>query len=303
MKSDRNAQISILAVVLIALLLGILGSADGVTAGGIPVFRIAVALAFLVNWLAFIPAWARRTESFFDITGSITYLSVMGVAVWLSRPLTPRSILLLALVAAWALRLGSFLFLRIRKAGKDVRFDELKQSFWGFLNVWTIQGLWVSLTLAAALGAVTSTHRPTAPFDAFMVAGTLVWLAGFTIEAVADAQKSAFRRDPANRGSFIHTGLWSLSRHPNYFGEIVLWTGIAIISLPALHGWTYLTLVSPIFVFVLLTRVSGIPLLEKKADLTWGGQPAYGAYKAKTSVLVPLPPRSPRPNPGAERTP
>lgn len=288
---ERRAQVSIAVVVLIALALGVAGSVGGVTVGGLPVFGLAVGLAFLVNWLAFIPAWLRRTESFFDLTGSLTYLSVMGVAVWLSQPLDARRLLLLVLVSIWAVRLGSFLFLRIRKAGKDARFDELKQSFWGFLNVWTIQGLWVSLTLAAALAAVTSTYRSGALIDPYIVIGVLVWLAGFAIEVTADLQKSAFRRDAANHGCFIKNGLWSWSRHPNYFGEILLWTGIAVIALPALHGWTYVTLVSPVFVFALITRVSGIPLLEKKADATWGGQPDYEAYKSSTSVLVPLPPK------------
>jgi steroid 5-alpha reductase family enzyme len=119
----------------------------------------------------------------------------------------------------------------------------------------------------------------------------VVWLIGFAIEATADLQKNRFRADTGNKGSFINTGLWSWSRHPNYFGEIVLWTGVAIIALPVLSGWQLLTLISPVFVFLLLTRVSGIPLLEKKAEEKWGGQEAYEAYKEHTSVLVPLPPR------------
>jgi len=175
------------------------------------------------------------------------------------------------------------------KAGKDGRFDEIKPSFVRFLNAWTIQGLWLTLTAGAALAAITSTTRVDA--DAFMLAGTLVWLLGFAIEAVADLQKSRFRAEPANKGRFIHTGLWSWSRHPNYFGEITLWFGVALIAAPALHGWQLVTLISPVFVFLLITRVSGVPLLEKHADETWGGQEDYEAYKARTSVLVPRPPR------------
>ena len=119
--------------------------------------------------------------------------------------------------------------------------------------------------------------------------GLLIWAAGFAIEATADVQKSRFRADPANRGAFIHTGLWAWSRHPNYFGEIVLWIGVAVIALPVLQGWQYVTLISPLFVILLLTRVSGVPLLEKRADEKWGGQDDYEAYKRRTPVLVILP--------------
>jgi len=265
------------------------GSQGSATVAGVPVFAAAVALAFVIQWAVFVPSYLRRTERYYDLTGSATYLLVMTGAVLASGATDPRSMLLLALVAVWASRLGTFLFRRVRAAGRDARFDELKHSFWGFLTAWTLQGLWVSFTLAAALAAVTSVARP--PLDAFALGGLAIWLAGFAIEAAADAQKSRFRADPANRGAFISTGLWAWSRHPNYFGEIVLWVGVAVIAFPALSGWQYVTLISPLFVYVLLSRISGIPLLEKRADEKWGGRPDYEAYKAATPVLVPRRPR------------
>ena len=200
-----------------------------------------------------------------------------------------RSYLLLGIILVWAVRLGSFLFMRIRAAGEDRRFREIKPSFARFLLTWTIQGLWVSFSVAAGLAAITSTVR--VGLDAFAVIGLIVWLIGFGIEVIADRQKSAFNATPANKGKFINTGLWSWSRHPNYFGEIVLWIGVAIIALPVLRGWQWATLISPIFIILLLTRISGVPLLEKRADEKWGGQPEYEAYKAGTSVLVPMPPK------------
>ncbi len=189
------------------------------------------------------------------------------------------------MVVIWALRLGTFLVRRIHKAGKDDRFDELKPSFLRFLNVWTIQGLWVTFTMAAALVAITTTKQ--VELDLFALIGFLIWIFGFSMEAVADLQKSRFNADPANKGKFIHTGLWSRSRHPNYFGEIVIWIGVAVIALPVLQGWQWVALISPIFVTLLLTKVSGVPLLEKKADEKWGGQPDYEAYKKHTPVLIP----------------
>jgi steroid 5-alpha reductase family enzyme len=287
-KTDRTSLIIFPILVLIGYLVALAGGQGGATLGGVPVFAIAVGLAFLIQWLVFIPSYIFQTEKFFDLTGGFTYITVVGISVCYSRysvDLDARSILLAALVIIWATRLGTFLFSRIRKAGKDDRFDELKPSFFRFLNVWTMQGLWVTFTAAAALVAITTTYRK--ELDVFAVIGFLVWVFGFAFEVVADAQKSRFNADPANKGKFIRTGLWSRSRHPNYFGEIVLWIGVAIIALPVLQGWQWIALISPVFVTLLLTRISGIPLLAKKADAKWGGQADYEEYKKNTPVLIP----------------
>jgi steroid 5-alpha reductase family enzyme len=286
MKStDRNALIALPLVILVGLGVALAGSQGGASVFGIPLFAFSVGLAFLIQWLAFIPAYLLQTEKFFDLTGSLTYITVTILAVLLSPVVDGRSILLLALVVIWAGRLGTFLFRRIQKAGKDDRFDEIKPSFLRFLNTWTLQGLWVTFTLAAALAAITTTTRK--DLGLFALVGFLVWAFGFTMEAVADAQKSRFRANPENRGKFINTGLWARSRHPNYFGEIVIWIGVAIIALPVLRGWQWVTLISPVFVALLITRISGVPMLEKKADEKWGGQEDYEAYKERTPVLIP----------------
>ena len=286
-KRDRNALIAFPTVILIGLGIAWAGSQGGASVVGIPIFALSVGLAFAIQWLAFIPAYLLQNESFFDLTGSITYISVTVIAVLLNPVVDGRSILLLALVVVWAVRLGSFLFRRIRKAGKDTRFDEIKPSFIRFLNTWTLQGLWVTFTLAAALAAITTTTRK--ELDVFAAIGFLVWVIGFATEVTADSQKSRFRADPNNKGKFVHTGLWAWSRHPNYFGEIVLWVGVAIIALPVLRGWQWVTLISPVFVALLITRISGVPLLEKQADERWGGQEDYEAYKERTPVLIPRP--------------
>jgi steroid 5-alpha reductase family enzyme len=284
-KSNRNAIITFIVLIIVGILVGFAGSQGGRSIGGIPVFALAVGVIFLIQWLAFIPAYRLQTEKFYDLTGSFTYISVITIAALLSTRLDARSILLWALVVIWAGRLGPFLFRRIRKAGKDDRFDEIKPSFIRFLNVWTIQALWVTFTMAAALIAITTLNRK--ELDLFALIGFLIWVLGFTLEAVADAQKSRFNANPENKGKFIQTGLWSRSRHPNYFGEITLWVGVAIIAVPVLQGWQWVAMISPIFVTLLITRVSGVPLLEKKADNKWGGQPDYEAYKKSTPVLIP----------------
>ncbi len=287
--TDRRAFFAFPVLVLAGVLVALAGSQGGASVAGVPLFAISVGLAFLIQWLAFIPAYVFQTETFFDLTGSLTYVLVTSLSVVFSPNVDTRSLLLAALVIIWAVRLGTFLFGRIRKAGKDDRFDTIKPSFIRFLNVWTIQGLWVTFTAAAALVAITSSVKQAV--DGYAIVGTLIWLVGFGVEVVADAQKRRFNADAANRGQFIRTGLWARSRHPNYFGEIVLWFGVAVIAIPVLQGWQWVAMLSPVFVALLLTRVSGIPLLEQKADAKWGGQAAYEAYKRRTPVLVPFVPR------------
>lgn len=246
-----------------------------------------MAAAFVIQWLVYIHAWAKRTEKYFDLTGSLTYITITVLLVVLTPGVDARGFLLAALVVIWAARLGTFLFRRISRAGKDDRFDELKKSFFRFLNVWTIQGLWVTFTAAAAWVGITSSQR--VAFDWLAVVGLVLWAVGFAFEVVADLQKSRFKADPANEGRFINTGLWSKSRHPNYFGEIVLWIGVALIALPTFQGGQWIAIISPLFVTLLLTRVSGVPMLEKKADGKWGGQADYEEYKRTTPVLIPRP--------------
>lgn len=278
--------------ITIAIVLGVLmswaGSDGGARAGSIAVFALCGALAFAINWLAFIPAVLTQTERYYDLIGGVSYISVTIVAVLLSGELDLRATLVAAMVMTWSLRLASFLFMRIARAGKDSRFDDIKNRPPRFLLAWTLQGLWVLLTAAAALAVITGGVQ--VPLGVVGIAGIAVWALGMLIEIVADRQKSRFREDPANKGKFISTGLWAWSRHPNYFGEILLWTGVAIVAVPVLQGWQWATLISPVFVTFLLTKVSGVPMLEDKADERWGGQEDYEEYKRRTPVLIMKPP-------------
>lgn len=284
-KAERNAVLGILIAGALGLLLAWAGSDGGTQVSGWSVFAIATLAAFAINIVVFVPSYLARTEHYYDLTGSLTYLSVTLLALVLTDDLDTRSVIIAILVLVWAGRLGSFLFGRVRKADGDGRFDQIKQSWLRFLMAWIVQGLWVTLTAGAALAAITSGAK--ADFGVIGIVGLAIWLIGFAIEAISDSQKTAFKNDPNNAGKFIDVGLWTWSRHPNYFGEITLWTGMAVLALPALQGWQYLALVSPVFVTVLLTRVSGLPMLEARADEKWGGQADYEAYKSTTPVLVP----------------
>lgn len=288
-KDDRTALITIPVAIVIGAALAWAGASVPVFMfGKYPVLWVCVAAAFAIQWIAFIPAYLFKTEKFYDLTGSLTYLSITLFAFKMNAHSDLRARLIATFIAVWAIRLGFFLFARILKAGEDSRFANVRHNFLRFLMAWTLQGLWVTFSLAAGLTAMTSLP---VGMDVFAYTGAAIWGAGFLIEALADYQKGRFRRDTANKGRFISTGLWSWSRHPNYFGEIVLWTGIAVMAFPVLRGWQYATLVSPVFVTLLLTKISGIPLLEVAADKKWGGEADYETYKRRTSVLVPLPPR------------
>ena len=235
--TTRQSLLAIAATLAVGVAIawaGSNGSLPVARADGPSLFAFCGGVSFAINWLVFVPSYLAQTEHYFDLTGSITYLATVGLACVLGAQGDGRSFLLAALISIWAIRLGSFLFVRIRQDGSDGRFDALKPDFWRFLMTWNLQGLWVFLTAACALAAITSSTK--VPLGGFAVAGTAIWLAGFGIEVVADRQKRRFREDAANDGRFITSGLWSWSRHPNYFGEITLWLGIALISLPALSG-------------------------------------------------------------------
>ena len=250
------------------------------------VLRVVI-LAFLIQWVAYIPAYVFQTEKFYDLTGSLTYLSVTWYALILASGdfanANLANTVIVLLISLWALRLGSFLFMRIHKDGEDKRFRTIKPSATQFFMTWTLQGLWVSLCSMCALTAISSDNGVV--INALFYFGLGLFLLGFSIEIVADNQKSKFRSFPENRDKFITTGLWAKSRHPNYFGEVVLWAGIAVMSFSSLEGWQYLTLISPIFTYILLVYVSGVRMLEARADIKWGHDENYKKYKSNTPVL------------------
>jgi len=193
------------------------------------------------------------------------------------------------MILVWAVRLGSFLFWRIKKDGQDKRFIVMKTKFTWFLLTWTLGGLWVLVTMAAGLAALTS--NTTVELGILGYVGIALWLFGFAVEVIADNQKTQFKKDPNNKDRFITSGLWSWSQHPNYFGEITLWLGLALFTYPVLSGWQLVTLISPIFVYLLLTRLSGIPTLDRLAKEKWGSDSDYAAYVRTTSKLILSPPK------------
>ena len=249
----------------------------------LPLVKNLIFLIFLIQWISFVPAFIFQTEKFFDLFGSLTYLTAILYTLHVTGSTRLSDYIIVGCIAVWAIRLGSFLFLRIHKAGEDSRFRTIKPNFTRFLMTWTLQGMWVSMCLLCVLTALSSITGVIMN-NVFFV-GLVIYVLGLVIEIVADQQKTVFRREPKNKDKFITTGLWSLSRHPNYLGEILLWSGIAIMSVSSLQGLQYLTLISPLFVYILLVYISGIRLLENQAEKKWGHLDSYKEYVKNTPSL------------------
>ena len=245
-------------------------------------------MIFVIQWLAYIPAFLFKTEKFYDLTGSLTYIAAILFALYStnnSESLDPGSLIIGAAIIIWAVRLGSFLFMRVRKDKKDGRFDSIKTSFSQFFMTWTLQGMWVFICSSAALVAIAN---PTGvPINIVFIIGLALFILGFVVEIIADNQKSAFRSIPENKDVFINEGLWARSRHPNYFGEITLWTGITVMGISTFEGMNYLALFSPIFSYLLLNYVSGVRMLEYRGHKKWGHLDAYVTYKKSTPKFIP----------------
>jgi steroid 5-alpha reductase family enzyme len=236
---------------------------------GTPLLWLLVAQSFIIQFIAYIPAVIFNTEKFYDLTGSLTFLSAAAVATLTNSRPDLQQYLAAGMITVWAGRLGSFLFLRVLKAGQDSRFEKIKKSKLRFLMVWTLQGLW-TVVPASPLLVILTRKAARSTLGDIELAGLVIWFVGLTLEAVADHQKSVFNSEPHNKGRFINRGLWAWSRHPNYVGEVLIWVGAVIFAFPTLQGAQCMTLISPIFEYFLLWKVSGVPMLERKSDKKWG---------------------------------
>ena len=245
-------------------------------------------MIFVIQWAAYIPAFIFKTEKFYDLTGSFTYILAILFALYStnsSQGFDLGSLIIGAAIIMWAVRLGSFLFMRIHKDKKDGRFDSIKTSFSQFFMTWTLQGMWVFICSSAALVAIANPSGVV--INSVFILGLALFVLGLVVEVIADNQKSAFRSIPENKDQFINEGLWARSRHPNYFGEITLWAGVTVMGISTFEGMNYLAIFSPIFSYLLLVYVSGVRMLEYRGNKKWGHLDEYRNYKENTPKLIP----------------
>ena len=282
--------VNVIVILILSLLFAFFANPQFAIIENTPFFILVMFSIYFIHWIVFLPSYIAQTEKFFDITGTVAYLFSLLLTIYFltitQNIIHVRSLTILILIFVWSIRLGYFLFSRITRDKVDKRFTNLKKSFSKFFVTWTVSGMWVFITL---LNGLTVIINNVSYFnDLFYVIGLATWIIGFSIEVISDEQKKRFKRNVENKNKFISTGLWKFSRHPNYFGEMLIWIGISIISFPTLTGFQYLTLISPFFVIWLLINISGINLLEEKADLKWGSVNSYIKYKKHTPVLIPF---------------
>ena len=275
----------ILIIPILTLLISFLVSADN---NELDFFKKIISIIFGLQLTGFIPSFYLKSEKYYDLFGGLSFISSIFLMLFLkiriTNDLSTREIILASFVLLWTIRLSFFLFQRVKRVGKDVRFDNLKLSFSKFLLAWMTQGLWVFICLFPILVVFSSPTNNEITYFAF---GSVTYLIGLVIEIIADYQKTIHNKLNNKKGKFISSGLWSKSRHPNYFGEFLIWTGITIICFPVFSGFKYLALITPIFIYFLLNYISGVNLLEERAKEKWGKDPEYLKYLKTTPKFFP----------------
>ncbi|XP_071947077.1 uncharacterized protein [Antedon mediterranea] len=244
------------------------------------------ALDLGIQWTMFAVAATLKTEKFYDLVGSGTFALLAVQSLRWGGHYHLRQKVQTGMVVTWGLRLGGHLFSRVMAAGGDSRFNKVRGNPKVFFMYWTVQALWILATLLPTL--ILNLEKKDKVIGIRDYIGWGLWGAGFLIETLADRQKSVFRADPDNAGKFIDSGLWSVSRHPNYLGEILLWSGMYLSASSVMSGWQHVSVISPFFVWFLLTRVSGIPILERQGMKRYGSDPRYLEYLKNVPVLFPF---------------
>jgi len=241
-------------------------------------------LFFLIafNLLMFLPAFFFKTDKLTDLSYAISFVAV-SLFLFFESSMNNVHLVLLIMILLWASRLGIYLFIRINKTGKDTRFDGMREYFWKFSKFWLLQGFSVWVIMLAATSSFSMTEIS---FSIIHVLGLSIFIIGLIIETVADYQKFKFKNNPENTG-WTNVGLWNRSRHPNYFGEMLVWIGIFIYS--TIYSSTLFILIaviSPIYIITILLFVSGVPLLEKRYSKKYGDDPEYKKYKENTNLII-----------------
>jgi steroid 5-alpha reductase family enzyme len=248
----------------------------------------SLGISILIQAVFFAFAASFKTDKVTDLSYGLTFIILAFYLLIKSGDYSLSHLVTAAMVTAWAVRLATYLFIRILKTKRDKRFDGIRENTKKFAQFWFLQAITVWVVMLPTTALIGSGGQSSLSW--IMLLGAAVWAVGLAIETIADYQKYAFKSREENKGRFIASGLWSWSRHPNYFGEMLCWWGIFIYTVPVLSGWLWLAIAGPLFITFILLFVSGIPPLEKYADERFGNDPNYKDYKSRTSLLVPLPP-------------
>ncbi len=252
-----------------------------------------------INYIFFIIAFCLKSDHFTDITyaASFSVISIM-LLIW-QQNFSVYQILIFILINLWAIRLGSYLLTRIFKIKKDTRFDNMRNHFFKFFGFWNLQALSIFIIGLPGFFALTVDSKfLSAIQNQYVAFFVFIALAALMFETIADIQKYVFYNNRKSKDEFITKGLWKISRHPNYFGEIVFWTSICVIYLfgfiinnqidKTSEFLQLLFLLSPTFLILVLNFLSGVPMLEKKSYKNLKDNLAYMEYINKTSCVIPF---------------
>jgi len=248
-----------------------------------PILIIALAVFFYMTAVFFV-ALLKKDNSVVDIAWGPGFVMVALLSFFREPGFEARHVLVTALVLIWAARLALHIYLRNKGRGEDYRYAQWRRS-WGrwfvlrsFFQIFMLQGIFLLLISYPVALVNLSAAKGLLPLD---FAGALVWLAGFFFEAVGDYQLKKFKQKAENRARIMTTGLWKYTRHPNYFGEAAQWWGIFLIALSVPGGWA--ALISPLTITMLLLRVSGVAMLERK----YAGNEEFAEYARRTNAFFP----------------
>ncbi len=243
---------------------------------------LALIISLAIQVILFIPAFIFRTDKLTDFSYSLTFI-ILTLFLLFTNNISIGKIILATMVLVWAFRLGIFLFIRITKIKRDKRFDGVRESFTKFAKFWILQGIAVWVILIPSIYFMNQEVFITK----LSYLGIVIWLAGFLIETISDAQKFSFMQSSNKKKTFISTGLWKYSRHPNYFGEMLCWIGIYLFTISSLTiTQASISIISPLFIIFILLFGTGVPKLEQSADAKFGKLKEYIDYKRKTSLVI-----------------
>jgi steroid 5-alpha reductase family enzyme len=248
---------------------------------------LALGISMLIQLFFFTIAAIRKTDMFTDLSYGITFVIVAWYALFSAQYTTDPKWIIVAIITLWGVRLAGYLFMRILAIKKDRRFDGIREDPLRFGMFWLFQGIsvWVIMLPALALIGLTQ-NKEIFPLSWI---GAFIAVLGLLIETIADQQKFNFKNE--NPKKWADIGLWKYSRHPNYFGEMLVWWGIFVFVAPYLEGLEYLVLAGPLWITTLLLFITGIPTIESRYDKKYADNSEYQEYKRKTSLLIPLPPK------------
>ncbi|CAF0867173.1 unnamed protein product [Didymodactylos carnosus] len=250
---------------------------------------LAIAIIITVGYqlIFFIITYIVKFDKITDFGGSTNFILIALTTFFLHQTYYTRQIIVTCLVCIWAIRLGLFLLIRILKWGEDNRFDNIRTNFFKLLGFYAFQILWVWVVSLPVTFINSSNKNPN--IDGFDIAGICLWAIGVCIEAIADVQKLVYKQDPTNHNHWCDKGLWKYSRHPNYFGEMMVWWGVFLLAVPILFEAKWVAILSPLFLMFLLLFLSGIPPLEKSMEQRFGQREDFRLYKTQTSPLIVMP--------------